>query len=176
MLTLLRCPFRPRVTTVARKRPRLFCRKRRWQVTSKHAYTLDPTKSQWADYVAVHAWCRKPSGSELTRNLSGNTRPQSSQLTEPLWTDPGLKSGNCVRQLISTLKKKRRRGMNSRTFSQNPRKREKSHHHHHRHHIPAEILQSRKAAMEDYGNLALRRATKPDSSKRYSETGTVSAT
>ena len=28
-----------------------------------------------------------------------------SQLTEPLWTDPGLKSGIGVRKLISTLKK-----------------------------------------------------------------------
>ena len=32
-----------------------------------------------------------PSGKELTRNSSGNTRSQSSQLFEPLWTDPGLK-------------------------------------------------------------------------------------
>ena len=28
------------VTAVARKRPRSFCQKRRWQVTAKHAYTL----------------------------------------------------------------------------------------------------------------------------------------
>ena len=27
---------------------------------------------------------------------------QSSQLTEPLWTNPGLKSGICVHKLIST--------------------------------------------------------------------------
>ena len=31
--------------------------------------------------------------------------PLSSQLAEPLWTDPGLKSGISVRKLISTLKK-----------------------------------------------------------------------
>ena len=37
---LFRYPFHPRVTAVARKRPRLFCQKRRWQVTAKHAYTL----------------------------------------------------------------------------------------------------------------------------------------
>ena len=37
---LFRYPFRPRVTAVARKRPRSFCQKRRWQVTAKHAYTL----------------------------------------------------------------------------------------------------------------------------------------
>ena len=36
---------------------------------------------------------------ELTRNLSGNARPQSSQLAEPLWTDPVLKSGISVREL-----------------------------------------------------------------------------
>ena len=65
---------------------------------------------------------------ELTRNLSGNTQPQSSQLAEPLWTDLGIKSGISVPELISTLKKKRRRGMNGRTFSSNARKRERSHH------------------------------------------------
>ena len=37
---LFRCPFHPRVTAVARKRPRSFCQKCRWQVTAKHAYTL----------------------------------------------------------------------------------------------------------------------------------------
>ena len=40
VLTLFRYPFHPRVTAVARKRPRSFCQKRRWQVTAKHAYTL----------------------------------------------------------------------------------------------------------------------------------------
>ena len=40
----------------------------------------------------------------------GNTRSHSSQLAEPLWTDPGLKSGISVRQLISTLKKKKSAG------------------------------------------------------------------
>ena len=36
------------------------------------------------------------SGNELARNLSGNIRPQLSQLAEPLWTDPALKSGISV--------------------------------------------------------------------------------
>ena len=54
-LTLVRCPFHPRVTAVARKRPRPFCQKCRWQVTPKHAYTLDPTKSEWADSAAAQA-------------------------------------------------------------------------------------------------------------------------
>ena len=39
---------------------------------------------------------------ELTRNLSGNTRPQSSQLAEPLSTDPNIKSGISVHDRIST--------------------------------------------------------------------------
>ena len=66
--------------------------------------------------------------------MSGNIRPQSYQLAEPLWTDPGSKSGISERELISTLKKerkkkkKRRRGINRQTFSQNPCKRGKSHH------------------------------------------------
>ena len=35
---------------------------------------------------------------------SGNTRPQSSQLAEPLWTDPGVKSGNHKRNTTTTGK------------------------------------------------------------------------
>ena len=42
-------------------------------------------------------------GNELTRNSSGNAGPQSSQLDEPLWTDPDQKNGNDVRELISTF-------------------------------------------------------------------------
>ena len=63
--------------------------------------------------------------------MSGNIRPQSSQLTEPLWIDLGMKSGIGSRELISTSRGKKgsRRGMNCRTFSQNPSKRGKSHHH-----------------------------------------------
>ena len=37
---LFRYLFHHRVTAVARKRLRSFCQKRRWQVTTKHAYTL----------------------------------------------------------------------------------------------------------------------------------------
>ena len=128
VLTLIRCLFHPRVTAVARKRPRSFCQKCRWQARPKHAYTLDPTKSEWADYAAVQAECGNLSENELTRNSSGNTRSQSSQLAEPLWTDPVLKSGISVRELIPTLKKKRRRGMNCRTFSQKSSHAGKSHH------------------------------------------------
>ena len=100
------CPFHPRVTAMARKRPRSFCKKCRWQVTPKHSYTLEPLKTEWADYAAVQAECGNLSGNKLTCNWSGNTRLQSSQLAEPLWTDPGLNSGISLCELISTLKKK----------------------------------------------------------------------
>ena len=60
------------------------------------------TKSEWADYAAVQAKCGNVSGNELTHNLSGNTQSQSSQLAEPLWTDPGLKSGVSMHKLIFT--------------------------------------------------------------------------
>ena len=43
-------------------------------------------------------------GNKFTRNSSENTRPQSSQLAKPLWTDLGLKSGNSVRLHTCTKK------------------------------------------------------------------------
>ena len=81
-----------------------FCQKCRRQITGKHVYTLDPTKSEWVDYVVVHAYWWNLSGNELTLSLSGNIQPQSSQLAEPLWTDPGIKSGTSVCEPISTSK------------------------------------------------------------------------
>ena len=51
VLTLIRCLFHPLVNAVAYKRPQSFWQKCRWQVTPKHIYTLDPTKSEWADYT-----------------------------------------------------------------------------------------------------------------------------
>ena len=64
-------------------------------------------KSEQADYATIQAQWGNLSGNELTRKSSGNTRPQSSKLTEPLWTNPGIKSGNSARKLISTEKKKK---------------------------------------------------------------------
>ena len=86
------------VTAVARKRPGSFSQKCRWQVTHKHAHTLDQTKSKWA-----------VTGNKLTRNLSGNIRPQSSQFAKPLWTDPGIKNGTGVREPISPPPKKKKK-------------------------------------------------------------------
>ena len=40
--------------------------------------------------------------------MSGNAQPQSSQLAEPLWTDPGLKNGISVSDLIFKKKKKKK--------------------------------------------------------------------
>ena len=39
MLLLNRCPFYPRATAVARKRPRSFCQKWRWHVTRIHLWS-----------------------------------------------------------------------------------------------------------------------------------------
>ena len=87
----------------------------------KVLHTLDPLKLEWADYVSVKAECGNLSGNKLTCNSSGNTRPQSSQLAEPPWTDPDLKSGISLRKLISTLKKKKvQAGNELSTFSPNP--------------------------------------------------------
>ena len=44
------------------------CRKCRWQVTAKHAYNLDPTKLEWADF-AVQAQCGNPSGKRAHTQL-----------------------------------------------------------------------------------------------------------
>ena len=79
------------------------------QVTPKHTYTFDPMKLEWANYAAVWAQCRNLSGNELTHNLSRNIWPQTSQLAEPLWTNPSMKSGICVHKLISTSKKERKK-------------------------------------------------------------------
>ena len=65
-------------------------------------------KPEQADYAAVQAKCGNLFGNEVTCNLSGHIQPQSSQLTEPLWTDPGIKSGISVHELISTSKKKKK--------------------------------------------------------------------
>ena len=97
----------PRVTAVARKRSRSFCQKCRWQVTPKYAYTLTQRSRRGLTMPLSRHSVGNLSGTEPTRNSSGNTRSQSSQLAKPLWTDPGLKSGISVRELISTWKKKK---------------------------------------------------------------------
>ena len=71
VLSLIRCPFQPHVPAVVRKRSRSFCQKCRWQVTPKHAYTLDPTKSELADCPGM-VWepIRKRAHTQLVREHS----------------------------------------------------------------------------------------------------------
>ena len=57
-----------RVTAVARKRPRPFRQKCSRQGTLKHAYALDRTESEWADY-AVQAQCRNQAGKRAHTQL-----------------------------------------------------------------------------------------------------------
>ena len=79
------------------------------------------------------------SANELTRNSSGNTRPQSSQLAKQLWTNPGVKSGISVRKLISTLKKEEKKEETAKAENELSNILPKSSHarkcyHHHHHH------------------------------------------
>ena len=54
------------------------------------------------DYAVVQTQFGNPLDKISHGTRQGNTRAQSSQLTEPLWTDPGLKSGISVCDLIFT--------------------------------------------------------------------------
>ena len=135
VLALIRYPFHPRVTAVAGKRSGHSAKSAGGRL---HLNTHTPLTHRSRSGLTIPL-SRHSVGNELTRNSSGNTRLQSSQLAEPPWTDLGLKSGISLRELIFTLNnnkkttttKKRSRGMNCRTFSPNPRTRGKSHHHHH---------------------------------------------
>ena len=72
---------------------------------------LDEVRVGWLCQCAGILW--EPIRKWAQCNSSGNTQPQLSQLAEPLWTDLGLKNGNSVCILTSTLKKnKRRQGIN----------------------------------------------------------------
>ena len=53
---------------LACKRPYSFCQRCRCQVTPKHTYILNLTKSEWADY-AVQVQCRKLSGKRAQTQL-----------------------------------------------------------------------------------------------------------
>ena len=66
-------------------------------------------KSESADHAAVQADYGNLSGNELTRNLPENNQLQSSQLAEPLWSDPDIKSGISMCELIPTAKKKKKK-------------------------------------------------------------------
>ena len=59
----------PHVTAVARKSPGHSARSAGGK-SLLNVYTLDPMKSEWADYAAVRALCGNLSGNELTRSSS----------------------------------------------------------------------------------------------------------
>ena len=110
VLTLIRCSFHPRVTAVARKELQSFCQKCRWQVIYLNTHT-PLTQRSWSGLsmpLCRYSVGTYPETSSHVRNLLGNIRPQSCQLAEPLWTDPGIKRGISVRELISTSKKKKK--------------------------------------------------------------------
>ena len=56
----------------------------------KAANNQFPTKSDWAGYALQALGGKLSEGNKLARNSSGNAPLHSSQLAEPLWTDPGL--------------------------------------------------------------------------------------
>ena len=91
----------PRVTAVALKRPRSFC---------QNTYTALIKGSRSGPTMLYRHSVETYQGNELTCNSSVNIWPPSSQLAEPLSTDSGLTSGNCLCELISTLKKKKKIG------------------------------------------------------------------
>ena len=64
-----------RVTAVARKSLRLLCQKCGWQVTTKHVQRA-PLTQRSRDYIICAVRAGKVRG-PVTRNSSGNARPQS---------------------------------------------------------------------------------------------------
>ena len=105
MLTLIRCPFQARVTAVAREDPAHSAKSAGGKLELNTHTPLIPRKS----YSGLNMMSRHSEGTcqgnELTLH-SGNTRSQSSQLAGPLWTEPGLKNGTGLHELISTIKEK----------------------------------------------------------------------
>ena len=78
---LFQCPFHPCVTAVARKIPRSFRQKCRWQVTAKHAYTLRMwlcMKWHGAWLCGLHRTCAE------TAAVSCGTS-HASAVSTPLW-------------------------------------------------------------------------------------------
>ena len=133
MLILIRCPFHPMLLQWHVKDPGHSAKSPVGRLhLNMHTPLTQQSRSGLTMPLSTHSVDTSPETSSHAI-LSGNIRPQSSQLAEPLWTNSGMKSGISVRELISTLhfkkkKKKPWREMHGRTFSPNPRKRGKSHH------------------------------------------------
>ena len=89
---LIRCPFHPVLPQWHLKDPGHSAKKCSCQVTPKHTYINDQTKSKWGRLRCPGVVWEPIGENELTHSSSGNTQPQSLQLAEPLWTDSGLRS------------------------------------------------------------------------------------
>ena len=101
---IFRSPFHPRVPSVARKRPRSFCQKLRWQITATQALSVAKRESEWADY-AVQAYCGNLSGTwahtQLVSDHSATVVSARWATVDRSWREE-WKSGINVRELIST--------------------------------------------------------------------------
>ena len=100
VLTLIRCPFHPRVTAVARKRPRSFYQKccDRLHINT-HTSLTQQSQNGLTMPLSRHNGepIRQRAHTQLVRKHSATV----SQPAEPLWTNPGIKSGISVPDLIS---------------------------------------------------------------------------
>ena len=65
--------------------------------------THTPFTNNWVGWLCFPDSVGTCQGNKFTHNTSGNVQPQSSQLTEPKWTDPSLRCGMGVCELITTL-------------------------------------------------------------------------
>ena len=72
----------------------------RLQVNTHTTLTQRSRSIGWLCHCPGIVW--EPIRKRAHSQSSGNTRSQSSQFAEPLWTDPDLKSGISVSDLIST--------------------------------------------------------------------------
>ena len=118
----------PHVT--ARKRLRSLCKKCRWQVTPKHTYTHDPTKSEWAEYaVQVHWGNLSGKWAHMQPVREHSTTVISARWATVDWSWP-TKWNWCAcadLHLKKATTKKSRWGIH-RTFPKSPHKRGKSLH------------------------------------------------
>ena len=109
MLTLIWCPFHPVLLQWHVKDSSLSAKNAGGRLHLNTHTPLTQRSRSGLTILSMHS-VGTLSGNKLTHNSSGNTRSQSSQLAEPLWTNPGIKSGISVHKLISTLKKKAQMG------------------------------------------------------------------
>ena len=106
VLTLIRCPFHPRVTAVARKRPRSFCQKCRWQVTPKTLLrpSLNEVGLGWLCRCPGIVWepIRKQAHTQLVREHSVTVVSARWDVMDRFWPKEWYK---CARANLHIKKK-----------------------------------------------------------------------